>query len=125
MRYVSIRYGGAVLSGDNEINGLTLGGVGAGTIIDFVEIFGNADDGIEIFGGHVDIKHAIAVFCGDESFDTDESWAGRGQYWFAIQHPQDPSGNEQFGGEHDGSEADDLQPKTVHTIYNATFIGMG
>ncbi|MEZ4985493.1 MAG: T9SS type A sorting domain-containing protein [Saprospiraceae bacterium] len=125
LRYVSIRYGGAVLSGDNEINGLTLGGVGAGTKIEYVEVFGNADDGIEIFGGHVDIKHAAVAFCGDESFDTDESWAGRGQYWFAIQYPQDPSGNEQFGGEHDGSEADDLQPKTVHTIYNATFIGMG
>jgi hypothetical protein len=125
IKYVSIRYGGAVLSGDNEINGLTLGGVGSGTEIDFVEIFGNEDDGIEIFGGAVDIKHAVAAFCGDESFDTDESWAGRGQYWFALQANQDPSGNEQFGGEHDGSEADDLEPKTVHTIYNATFIGMG
>ncbi|MEL7220284.1 MAG: T9SS type A sorting domain-containing protein [Bacteroidota bacterium] len=125
LKYVSVRYAGAVLAGDNEINGITLGGVGSGTLIDFVEVFGNADDGIEIFGGHVDIKHAVVAFCGDESFDTDESWAGRGQYWFALQAPMDPSGNEQFGGEHDGSEADDLQPKTVHTIYNATFVGMG
>ncbi|MEL6659547.1 MAG: T9SS type A sorting domain-containing protein, partial [Bacteroidota bacterium] len=125
LRYVSIRYGGAVLSGDNEINGLTLGGVGSGTTIDFVEIFGNQDDGIEIFGGAVDIKHAVVAFCGDEMYDTDESWAGRGQYWFGIQAENDPSGNQQFGGEHDGSEADNLEPKTVHTIYNATFIGMG
>ena len=125
LKFVSIRYGGDVLSGDNEINGLTLGGVGSGTKIEFIEIFGNKDDGIEIFGGTVDIRYLITAFCGDDSFDTDESWAGRGQFWFAIQLPSDPSGNEQYGGEHDGSEADDLEPKTVHTIYNATLIGMG
>ena len=125
LRYVSIRYGGEVLSNDNEINGLTLGGVGSGTTIEYVEIFGNSDDGIELFGGAVDIKYAIAAFCGDESFDWDESWAGRGQFWFGIQLPMDPSGNEQFGGEHDGSEAADLSPQVTNTVYNATYIGMG
>ena len=125
LRYVSIRYGGAALSSGNEINGLTLGGVGSGTSIEFVEVYGNADDGIEIFGGAVDLRYIIGAFCGDESFDTDQAWAGRAQFVFGIQLPNDGLGNQQFGGEHDGSEAEDLSPQVVHKVYNATFIGAG
>ncbi|MCB1319246.1 MAG: hypothetical protein KDK34_03275, partial [Leptospiraceae bacterium] len=56
LKYVSIRHGGSILGADNEINGLTLGGVGAGTEIDYIEVFANKDDGIEIFGGTVTIQ---------------------------------------------------------------------
>ncbi|MEL7159336.1 MAG: T9SS C-terminal target domain-containing protein, partial [Bacteroidota bacterium] len=98
LRYVSIRYGGAVLADNNEINGLTLGGVGNGTLIEFIEVFGNNDDGIEFFGGSVDVKHAIVAFCKDDSFDSDQAWSGRGQFWFTIQLPNDQTGNNQNGG---------------------------
>ncbi len=121
LRYVSIRHGGAELAPDNEINGLTLGGVGSGTIIDFIEVFANEDDGIELFGGNVDIKHAAVSFCGDDSYDYDESWGGRGQFWFSLQNAQ--TGDN--AGEFDGSEKTDLTPKSFPTIYNATFIGAG
>jgi hypothetical protein len=120
LRYVSIRHGGDKLEANNEINGLTLGGVGRGTLIDYVEVYANLDDGIEWFGGTVDVKHAVVSFCGDDSFDYDQSWDGRGQFWFTI---QDELSNR--AGEWDGSEKGDLTPKVTPVISNATFIGAG
>jgi hypothetical protein len=58
IRYISIRHGGANIGEGNEINGLTLGGVGSGTIIEYVEVVANQDDGIEWFGGTVSVKNA-------------------------------------------------------------------
>jgi hypothetical protein len=85
LKYVSIRHGGSVLGADNEINGLTLGGVGAGTTIDYIEVFANKDDGIELFGGTVNITHAVVAFCGDDSYDMDESWNGYIQFALSLQ----------------------------------------
>ncbi len=76
LKYVSIRHGGANIGEGNEINGLTLGGVGSGTIIENIEIVANQDDGIEWFGGTVSVKNAIVWHAGDDAIDTDMSWAG-------------------------------------------------
>ena len=76
IRYVSIRHGGTNIGEGNEINGLTLGGVGSGTTIEFVEVVGNQDDGIEWFGGTVDVRHALIWYPGDDAIDTDQSWGG-------------------------------------------------
>ncbi len=76
IRYVSIRHGGANIGEGNEINGLTLGGVGAGTTIEYVEVIANQDDGIEFFGGTVNVSHALVWNAGDDAIDTDQSWAG-------------------------------------------------
>jgi hypothetical protein len=76
IKFVSIRHGGANIGEGNEINGLTLGGVGSGTIIENVEIIANQDDGIEFFGGTVNVKNAIVWNAGDDAIDTDQSWAG-------------------------------------------------
>jgi len=74
--YISIRHGGANIGEGNEINGLTLGGVGTGTTIENVEVIANQDDGIEWFGGTVNVKNAIVWNAGDDAIDTDQSWAG-------------------------------------------------
>ncbi|MFK7797401.1 MAG: hypothetical protein AB8E82_08100 [Aureispira sp.] len=74
--YVSIRHGGANIGNGNEINGLTLGGVGSGTVINWVEIIGNQDDGVEFFGGTVDAKNILVLNAGDDAIDTDQAWAG-------------------------------------------------
>ncbi|MGF1669700.1 MAG: T9SS C-terminal target domain-containing protein, partial [Balneolaceae bacterium] len=66
-RYVSIRYGGSEIGAGNEINGLTMGGVGRGTTIEFVEVFNNFDDGFEWFGGTVNTRYLVAAFAGDDS----------------------------------------------------------
>lgn len=76
LAYVSIRHGGTNIGAGNEINGLTLGGVGSGTTIENIEIVSNQDDGIEWFGGMVNVTNAISWNAGDDAFDTDQAWGG-------------------------------------------------
>ena len=76
IKYVSIRHGGANIGNGNEINGLTLGGVGNGTTIENIEIIGNQDDGVEFFGGSVNLTNLIVVNSGDDAVDTDQAWTG-------------------------------------------------
>jgi hypothetical protein len=76
IKYVSIRHGGANIGEGNEINGLTLGGVGSATTIENIEIIANQDDGIEWFGGTVNVKNVIFWNVGDDAVDTDQSWGG-------------------------------------------------
>lgn len=122
LRYVSIRHGGAVIGADNEINGLTMGGVGRGTTIEHVEVFYNQDDGFEWFGGTVNTRYLISAFAGDDAFDYDEGFRGEHQFWFSI---QDPSLGD-HAGEHDGgTDPEDGRPYARPTIMNATYIGRG
>lgn len=76
IKYVSIRHGGANIGAGNEINGLTLGGVGTGTVVENIEVVANQDDGIEWFGGTVNTTNAVVWNAGDDAIDTDQSWAG-------------------------------------------------
>ncbi|MFP4470594.1 MAG: hypothetical protein ACLFPE_07915 [Bacteroidales bacterium] len=122
LQYVSIRHGGTHIGEGNEINGLTLGGVGSGTLIDYVEIISNADDGVEFFGGTVNCRHLAVAFCGDDAFDFDMGYQGKGQYWLAIQTPE--IGN--LIAELDGSPAHaSARPFTAPLIFNLTAIGRG
>ena len=106
IKYVSIRHGGANIGEGNEINGLTLGGVGTGTTIEYVEIIANQDDGIEFFGGTVNVTNALVMNVGDDAIDTDQSWAGTLSN-FIIINP----GDECF--ELDGPEGAMLDSHTV------------
>ncbi len=122
LRHISIRHGGSVIGGNNEINGLTLGGVGSATVIEYIEVFANKDDGIEFFGGTAQVKYAIAAFCGDDGFDYDEGFRGKGQFWAVLQDAE--TGNR--GAEMDGgTEPEDGAPYSEPTIYNATYLGSG
>ncbi|MCB9204037.1 MAG: hypothetical protein H6603_03570 [Flavobacteriales bacterium] len=76
LSFVSIRHGGITIGEGNEINGLTLGGVGAGTTINNIEIYATLDDGIECFGGTVDIDDALVFFQGDDGIDLDQNYSG-------------------------------------------------
>ena len=76
MSYVSIRHGGALIGAGNEINGLTLGGVGSGTTISNIEIVSNLDDGIEFFGGTVNVSNILVGFQGDDGVDIDMNYSG-------------------------------------------------
>jgi hypothetical protein len=76
IKYVSVRHGGSNIGAGNEINGITLGGVGSGTVIDHVEVVANQDDGIEFFGGAVNVKNAVVWNINDDGIDTDQSWSG-------------------------------------------------
>lgn len=121
-RYVSIRHGGADIGAGNELNGLSLGGVGIGTTLDHIEVIANVDDGIEWFGGTAQMKYALVLFCGDDSFDYDEGFRGKTQ--FAIIHQDPASGAADRGGEHDGGTTpEDGTPYATPTFYNVTSIG--
>ncbi len=76
IQYVSIRHGGALIGEGNEINGLTLGGVGNGTVIDNVEVVANVDDGIEFFGGTVNATNLLVWAQGDDALDIDQAYSG-------------------------------------------------
>jgi hypothetical protein len=120
LKYVRIEYAGYEVSFGNELNGLTLNGVGSGTQIDFVQSHYGSDDGIEIFGGTVDLKHAIVTGASDDSFDWSTGWEGRGQFWVAQQDPDDGDN----GFEVDGNESDyNATPFTDPLIYNVTLVG--
>ena len=75
-QYISIRHGGALIGEGNEINGLTLGGVGSGTLIENIEVVANVDDGIEFFGGTVNASHLLVWAQGDDAIDIDQAYSG-------------------------------------------------
>lgn len=86
LSYVSIRYAGTFLHQGNEINGLTLGGVGNATHIHHIEILNAADDGIEIFGGTVNLDHIITYNAADDAFDFDYGYCGNVQFLLSLQN---------------------------------------
>jgi hypothetical protein len=128
IKYVSLRYGGKVIALNNELNGLSLGGIGRNTDIHHVEVMNNVDDGIEIWGGTVSIKYFSIWNIGDDSFDVDQGWRGKAQFGLLVQgYSLNPSA--QGGGvgdnvfEMDGAEDSDWLPVTQATVYNCTVIG--
>lgn len=127
LEYVSLRYGGRVIGLADELNGISLGGVGRETDIKFVDIMNNVDDGIEIWGGTVNLKYVNIWNVGDDSFDLDQGWRGKAQFGLIVQGystdaPQG-SGIADHGFEMDGAEDSDAQPVTTAAIYNFTIVG--
>ncbi|MFO8129269.1 MAG: hypothetical protein R6T99_05130 [Bacteroidales bacterium] len=122
LRYVSIRHSGTNIGEGNEINGLTLGGVGSQTVIDHVEVVSNADDGFEFFGGSVCCRYLVAAFCDDDAFDFDLGYRGKGQFWFAVQEVSGGDRLIEVGG---GMDPVTGTPHTMPRIFNATLIGGG
>ncbi|RIV44120.1 hypothetical protein [Flagellimonas pelagia] len=117
IKYVSIRHGGITIGQDNEINGLTLGGVGSETIIDHVEIVANQDDGIEFFGGTVNVSNALVWSQGDDGFDLDQAYSGTLDNGVVILGSESDSALEMDGPE--GSAA----TEAGFTLQNITLIG--
>ena len=136
--YLSLRYGGKVIGLANELNGLSLGGIGRETDINHIEIMNNVDDGIEIWGGTVCLKYVNIWNIGDDSFDIDEGWRGKAQFGLIVQGYSanmivDKNGDtvaaSQGSGigdncfETDGAEDSDAEPVTTAAIYNFTVVG--
>jgi hypothetical protein len=92
MRFFSIRHAGDELGNGNELNGLSMGGVGDGTIIENGEVYANFDDGFEWFGGTVNGKNLVVSYVGDDMFDADEGYTGVNQFLFGVM----PFFNENF-----------------------------
>lgn len=120
LEYARIEYAGFALATDNELNGLTLGGCGSATKIDYVQSHLGLDDGVEIFGGTVDVRHLVITQPDDDALDWDFGWTGTAQFVIIQQKP---------GVGDKGIEADnnvnnnDLTPRSMPTIWNLTMIG--
>ncbi|HSI74831.1 MAG TPA: hypothetical protein VK957_03000 [Lunatimonas sp.] len=115
LKFISIRHGGANIGEGNEINGLTLGGVGSGTIIENIEVIANQDDGIEWFGGTVSVKNAVVWNSGDDALDTDQAWSGTMDNFIILCGP-----NTDHALEIDGPEG---SMNAAHTLTNGTVRG--
>ncbi|WP_400193334.1 T9SS type A sorting domain-containing protein [Hymenobacter sp. B81] len=123
LRYVRIEFPGIAFQPNSEINGLTMGGVGAGTTIDYVQVSYCGDDSFEWFGGTVNAKHLVAIAATDDDFDTDFGFQGRVQFAVTLRDPNsaDVSGSTAFESDNDATGST-LTPRTAPIFSNVTAI---
>ncbi|UOR15593.1 hypothetical protein [Qipengyuania aquimaris] len=119
MSYVQIRYSGFVLSGDSELQSLTTGGTGSGTVLNNIMSYNSSDDGVEFFGGRVNVQNMIVVGAEDDSVDTDTGVKANIQYLIAIQRPG--AGDTIIEADSDNA-FNDSTPRQNTRISNATFV---
>lgn len=124
LRYVRIEFPGIAYLPDNEINGLTLGGVGRRTVIEYVQVSFCGDDAFEWFGGTVNGKYLISYKNVDDDFDMDFGFRGNLQFGFALRDPNiaDISGSNGFETDNDGTGTYNA-PRTLPVISNFTIVG--
>lgn len=124
LRYVKVMYAGYAYLPDNELNGITLAGVGRGTTVDYVEVFKANDDAIECFGGAVNLKHTVFISTLDDDFDTDNGWHGNVQYGIVMRDSSiaDVSKSESFESDNDANGSA-LTPQTSGVYSNITVVG--
>ncbi|MGQ9427338.1 hypothetical protein ACXYTJ_14130 [Gilvimarinus sp. F26214L] len=118
MRYVQIRHAGFEVVDGDELNGLTLNGVGSGTTIEYVQTYTTQDDGFEMFGGAVNLKNVVAVNVGDDSLDFSEGWQGNVQYALIV---HTSGSNRCIEADNNGSD-NAKQPFTKGRVSNMTCI---
>jgi hypothetical protein len=124
--YVRIEFPGFRFATNNEVNGLTMGGVGAGTQIDHVQVSYSDDDSFEWFGGNVDCSYLTAFGGTDDEFDTDFGYRGDVQFCFGLRDPDqsDPTGESNgFESDNDGSATSTATPYTRPIFSNVTLVG--
>jgi len=95
IRYLRVQHSGFEIAPGNELNGITLAGVGNGTTFEYVQVHNSSDDGIEIFGGTVNLRYIVLTGNDDDGFDTDSGWSGAAQFGIAYQR----TGGGDFGFE--------------------------
>ena len=128
IRYVRLEFGGFLIATNQEINGLTLGGVGRGTVIDYVEVLHNKDDAFEFFGGTVNAKHLLGVAFADDGLDFDFGYTGSVQYAALIKRAVNDEGDSNIFTESDNNiaaNADAARPLTNPNVYNVTAVRVG
>lgn len=124
LKYVSLRHGGAELVTGRELNGLTLYSVGRKTAISYIDIYSTGDDGLEIFGGTVDVDHININYADDDGFDVDEGWSGTAKFVFIMQGLGFGDNGLELDGE-DKSESNastPIDPVGAAQMYNFTVL---
>lgn len=128
LRYVRIEFPGTAYTQDNEINGLTLGGVGDSTIIEYIQVSYGNDDDFEFFGGTVNAKYLVSWRTLDDTYDTDFGWSGRLQFVYAKRDPlifdaSAAGSSNGFESDNEGASPYNAVPRTKGRISNATIVG--
>ena len=123
LKYVVVKHAGYEVVADNELNGITFYTVGSGTTVEYVQTYSTRDDGFEMFGGAVNLKHVVAVNIADDSYDFADGYVGNIQFAVTI----NPSGGGRcIEGDNTGKDrADDLLPMTHPRIANMTCVTSG
>ncbi|WP_296540111.1 hypothetical protein, partial [Rhizorhabdus sp.] len=119
LQYVQIRYSGFAIAPGNELQGLTLGGVGSGTTLDHIQIHNSSDDGIEIFGGRANLKYLVITGADDDALDTDLGYKGFIQFVIAVQRDAN-NGDSMIEADSNGNE--DALPRQNTRLANFTFV---
>ncbi len=124
LRYVRVEYGGYAFLPDKEINGITFGGVGSQTVVDYVQVSYANDDSFEWFGGTVNCKHLISFRTLDDDFDTDNGYSGKVQFGIVLRDSAvaDISNSEAFESDNDANGSN-LTPQTSAVFSNITALG--
>jgi len=122
LQYTRIEFAGFEVFKNNELNGLTLGGCGSNTIVSHVQVHRALDDGIEMFGGTVDLKNILVSGAADDSLDWDWGWTGRVQFAIVQQHGD--VGDNGFEGDSNGNDHN-ATPRSEPSFYNVTMYGSG
>ncbi|MBL7928402.1 MAG: T9SS C-terminal target domain-containing protein [Bacteroidia bacterium] len=124
LKYVRIEFSGIAFQPNNEINGLTLGGVGSGTEIEYIQVSYNGDDSFEMFGGSVNLKHIVSFRSWDDDFDSDNGFSGKVQFAVALRDPNiaDQSGSNGFESDNDG-QGTTATPYTSAIFSNISVFG--
>jgi hypothetical protein len=118
--YTRVSFAGNLINDEDELNGIAFQGVGSGTQVDYVQIHNNVDDGVEFFGGTVNVKHLVLTGMGDDSLDWTDGWVGKAQY--VIVDQADNAGDRGIEGDNRSSN-NSLTPRSNPIISNLTFIG--
>jgi len=122
LKYVRVEFAGHVFTSDDELNGIAFQGVGSGTQVDYVQVHQNQDDGIEMFGGTVNLKHALVTGCVDDQFDWTFGWTGMAQY--VVMQMWSTAGDN--GIEADNNENNhDIVPRSDPKLANFTIVAPG
>lgn len=124
LKYVRIEFAGYPINPNQEINGLTLGSVGSGTTLDYIQIAYSNDDSFEWFGGAVNASHLVAYKTLDDDFDTDNGFSGNVSFGLAIRdaNTADQSGSNGFESDNN-AQGFDYDPKTSAKFSNMTILG--
>ena len=121
LTYVRIEYAGAIFTGEKEFNGLSLFGVGNATKIDNISLVNGSDDGIEFFGGTVNVSNIVSIYNEDDAFDWTEGWNGTATNIYTKRRANGV-GNRGIEADNNSNNRD-ASPRSNPTIKNATFIG--
>jgi hypothetical protein len=119
LRYIQIRYSGVAIATGNELQGLTMGGVGSNTTVDHIQVHNSSDDGIEVFGGRVNMKYLAITGADDDSLDTDLGYRGTAQFVIGVQRDTQ-NGDSHIEADSNGNE--DALPRQYTRVSNATFV---